>query len=137
MKGLLKLMLIPVLLFISLESVAQRGRPHHRRHGRVVVVKRSPYRPAKVVVFHPGWRPAYSYYRRWLFFPKYNLYWDNWRNHWVFWNGTIWISQVTAPPVIVNVNMASEKNYEMKESDDDNDDIYNSNNSHKTEYKEN
>lgn len=133
------LIIIPSLLF-SLGVYAQKGRghhPHHRRHGaKVVVVKRSPYRPAKIVVFHPGWRPAYSYYRRWLFFPKYNLYWDNWRNHWVFWNGTVWVSQPVTPPVIVNVNVADEKSYEMKEGDDDTDDIYKSNDAHKNQYQD-
>src|SRR4051812_18743770 len=111
-----------MLSFIAFSSTlaAQKGnhaRPYkHHPHGRnVVVVKRSKYRPAKVVVYHPVWRPKYAYYRRWVFFPKYNLYWDNWRNHYVFWNGTVWLSQPTAPPVIVNVNLENEKSKELKE----------------------
>jgi hypothetical protein len=70
-----------------------------------------------------------------VFFPKYNLYWDNWRNHYYFYNGNAWISQPTAPPVIVNVNLEKEKHYELKESDDDKDAINEENESHKTEYK--
>lgn len=130
-----------VIGLVSFNSIlcAQKAHPHGRhphRHPhakKVVVVKRSPYRPAKVVVFHPVWRPKYAYYRRWVFFPKYNLYWDNWRNHYVFWNGTIWLSQPTAPPVIVNVNLENEKSKELKEEDDDVDDIYKDNESHKKE----
>jgi hypothetical protein len=134
--------LIIMSLFISVNTFAQKrgghkhGRGGHRHgHGKVVVVKRSAYRPKKVVVFHPVWRPAHPYNRRWVFFPKYNLYWDNWRNHYVFWNGVVWVSQPTAPPVIVNVNLEKEKHYEMKEEEDDTDDVYKQNNDHKAEYK--
>lgn len=114
-----------------------RGGHAHRHHGphRVVVVKPSPFRPAKVVVYHPAWGPQFYTYRRWVFFPKYNIYWDNWRNHYVFWNGTIWLSQPAPPPVIINVNLENEKHYDLKEKDDDTDDIYQGNTQHKTEYK--
>lgn len=133
--------IIVSLLCFSSKLAAQkghhRGHPHHHPHAKkVVVVKRSPYRPAKVVVFHPAWRPKYAYYRRWVFFPKYNLYWDNWRNHYVFWNGTIWLSQPTAPAVIVNVDLDKEKSKELKEDEDDVDDVYKNNTVHKEEIKE-
>jgi hypothetical protein len=145
MKPLNILRSLLVLSFISFSSqlAAQKGHKHghpHKHHHpgakKAVVVKRSPYRPAKVVVFHPVWRPKYAYSRRWVFFPKYNLYWDNWRNHYVFWNGTIWLSQPTAPAVIVNVNLENEKSKELKEDEDDVDDIYKDNSSHKEEIKE-
>jgi hypothetical protein len=141
MKALKPLMALFILLFLSAEADAQRvvvkekhGRRHHR-HQRVVV-KRSPYRPAKVVVYHPYWRPHYAYHRRWVYFPHYNLYWDNWRNHYVFWNGTLWISQAAVPPVIVNVNLDKERSVELKEEEDDVDDVYTTNEAHKTEIKE-
>lgn len=121
------------LMMLGSKLSAQKGHHHHKHHPhakKTVVVKRSRYRPAKVVVFHPVWRPKHAYYRRWVFFPKYNLYWDNWRNHYVFWNGNIWLSQPTAPPVIVNVNLENEKSKELKEEDDDIDDIYKDNSSH-------
>lgn len=134
-------LLIILSLFISIDCFGQKGKgrrqghAHRPGHGKVVVVKRSHYRPKKVVVFHPVWRPNYTYNRRWVFFPKYNLYWDNWRNHYVFWNGTVWLSQPTAPPVVVNVNLEKEKHYEMKETEDDKDDVYKGNDNHKSEYK--
>lgn len=108
---------------------------HHPHHHKKVVVKRSPFRPAKLVVYHPYWGPKRAIHRRWVYFPKYNIYWDNWRNHYVFWNGTIWYSQPTPPPVIVNINLDNEKHHELKEDDDDTDDVYKSNDTHKTEYK--
>ncbi len=124
-------LIILVLLFTGADFFAQKvvvkergGRHRGHRHAKVVVVKRSPYRPAKVVVYHPYWRPAYTYHRRWVFFPKYNIYWDNWRNHYVFLNGTVWVSQPAPPPVIVNVNLADEPNQELGEDKDDVDDVY-------------
>jgi hypothetical protein len=142
MKALKTLTVLFILLLLSSEADAQRvvvkekhGRRHYR-HQRVVV-KRSLYRPAKVVVYHPYWRPHYAYHRRWVYFPRYNLYWDNWRNHYVFWNGTVWISQATVPPVIVNVNLDKEKSVELREEEDDVDDVYNTNDTHKTENKAN
>lgn len=130
-----------IFLFISSDFFAQkgkgRGHAHHHHHGhkKVVVVKRSPYRPAKVVVYHPYWRPKYAYNRRWVFFPRYNFYWDNWRNHYVFYNGGVWLSQPTAPAVIVNVNLENEKNVELKEDEDDVDEVYQNNTKHKEEIK--
>lgn len=108
---------------------------HHQGGGRNKVVVRSPFRPNKVVVYHPYWHKNYAYNRRWVYFPKYNLYWDNWRNHYVFWNGAIWLSQPTAPPIIINVNLDKEKNVELKENADDVDDVYKDNNKHKEEIK--
>jgi hypothetical protein len=132
--------ILVVVLLIHFTASAQKGHGHGRghRHGhkhphKVVVVKRSPYRPARVKVFHPHWHPTFAYHRRWVFFPRYNLYWDNWRNHYVFWNGSIWISQPSPPPVVVNVNLEKEKHHELKEDEDDVDDIYKSNEEHKKE----
>jgi hypothetical protein len=144
MKTIAKYLIALVLVLSGKISFAQRGghghghggHPGHHPHAgkKVVVVKRSVYRPAKVVVFHPVWRPKYAYNRRWVYFPKYNLYWDNWRNHYYFYNGTVWVSQAAVPPVIVNVNLENEKQYELKENEDDADDIAASNEQHKTEY---
>ena len=137
--------IILLLTFGFIISIAGYGQGRHggghhgygRGHGHrgVVVVKRSVYRPNKIIVYHPGWRSNYSYNRRWIYFPKYNFYWDNWRNHYVFWNGSIWFSQPAPPPVIVNVNLQNEKHYELKEKEDDTDDVYKGNDVHKSEYK--
>jgi len=149
MKTIKKLFLFVTALVLlgTLSMNAQKGtkggkraghHAHHHPHkaGKVVVVKRSPYRPRKVVVYHPVWGPKHAIHRRWVFFPKYNLYWDNWRNSYMFWNGTIWVVQTTPPPVVVNVKLENEKHYELKETDEDVDDVYKNNDSHKTEYKQ-
>jgi hypothetical protein len=108
--------------------VVKNGHPH----GKVVVKSR--YRPAKMVVYHPHWRPAASFHRRWVYFPRHNFYWDNWRQGYYYMNGPVWVFNATPPPVIVNVNLANERNYELQENEDDVDDVYIVNGKHKTVY---
>ena len=125
-----------ILLFASSQLMAQRHRGHHHQHrNHRVVIKRSAYRPAKVVVYHPHWRPAYTYHRRWVYFPRYNFYWDNWRNHYVFLNGNVWVSQPQAPVALINVSLDQEKSFELREHEDEVDDVYQTNPTHQTEYK--
>lgn len=97
---------------------------HHNGNGNQKIKVKSKYRPAKVVVYHPVWRPAYTYHRRWIYFPRYNFYWDNWRQGYYYRNGTVWVFNPNPPAVIVNVNLANEKNYELQVDEDDVDDIY-------------
>ena len=144
------------LLLSSLNSFAQYGGRgghggygggqggYHRNRGGVViqnnrynnrVVVRSIYRPERIVVFHPYWGMKRNFYRRWVYFPRYNFYWDNWRNCYVYRNGNLWITNTVPPPTIVNININNEKHYELKEHDDDVDDVYKTNDSHQTEYK--
>jgi hypothetical protein len=105
----------------------------NNRHGNKVV--RSIYRPNKIMVFHPRWGVKRNFNRRWVYFPRYNFYWDNWRNAYVYRNGTVWTSNATPPPVIVNIDINNEKHYELRENDDDVDDVYITNDIHQTEYK--
>lgn len=146
MKYLKKIIPIVIALFLlgySNLSAQKKGHGHHGGKGKghhhhrpgKKVIKRSVYRPAKIIVYHPHWGPKRAYNRRWVYFPKHNFYWDNWRNHYVFWNGTIWLTNPTPPPTVVNITIENEKHYELKDDDDDVDDVYQSNNDHKTEYK--
>ena len=107
----------------------------NNRHHRNRVVVRSPYRPAKIVVYHPHWRPNYEYHRRWVYFPRYNFYWDNWRQGYCYRSGAVWTFNATPPAMIVNVNLEKEPNYELKEDDDDIDDVYRTNETHIQEFK--
>ena len=112
----------------------QNGRNNHRNNNKVVVVK-SRYRPVKIGYYHPYWQPKYNYNRRWIYFPRYNFYWDNWRQVYVYQNKTIWVINTTPPPTVVNITIENEKHYELKENEDDTDDVYSTNETHKTEYK--
>lgn len=143
MKHLKKIIPLVIALFLlgtgnllSQKKGGHHHHPHKAHHPHAKrVIKRSIYRPAKIIVYHPHWCKKRAYNRRWIFFPKYNLYWDNWRNHYVFMSGAVWVSNPSPPPVIVNVNLDNEKHVELKEDDDDDDDIYKSNADHKSENK--
>jgi hypothetical protein len=136
-----KIILILGIIFCGTMMFAQRhghgggGRGHHHGHGPRVV-KRSVYRPARVTVFHPHWRPGFGYHRRWVYFPRYNFYWDNWRNSYMFYSGGAWVVTSSPPPAVVNVDLSKEKHRELKEDEDDVDDVYRSNNEHKESEKE-
>lgn len=154
MKKTITLILLLLSIFNN-KSIAQRGNPnrqnnavkvHQKNHQkRVVVVKnrnvhprmvvRSKYRPKSVIVYHPFWAPKRNYNRRWVYFPGYNFYWDNWRQMYVYRNNAMWIYNSNPPQVVVNVNLETEKHFELKEEDDDIDDVYSINNVHQTEYK--
>lgn len=151
MKTLKVQLLCLFFLFSGIQIVsAQRGGGGHSKHqhvkrggavkqrhikprSRVVVV--SKYRPAKIVVYHPYWGPKYSFHRRWVYFPRHNFYWDNWRQLYFYWNGVMWVNATTPPPVVVNINIENEKHYELKEDEDDIDDVYQTNDSHKSDFK--
>lgn len=131
----LKIILLSVCLLLSIVGFSQRGYGHGHHNGKKVVVHRSHYRPRHVVVYHPHWRPAYSCSRRWVYFPRHNFYWDNWRNHYVFYNGAVWVSQANVPTTIVNINLQNEKTVELNDTMDDVDDVYKMNNQHQVVYK--
>ena len=129
--------LILFCLIINAKCYSQR---HHgkdekngRHHRNNIIIKKSRYRPNKIFVYHPNWYPKKSFNRRWVYFTKHNLYWDNWRNNYVFWNGQIWISQTNVPNIILNINLQNEKSIELKKDDDEDDDIYLNNQQHQTE----
>ena len=133
MKKIITCLPLVLLLLFTQQLGAQRGHPHKHKNngrGRTVVVKRSVHRPAKVKVFYPAWRPHHAYHRRWVYFPRRNFYWDNWRGHYVFWNGNVWISQPAPPPGVEKAELEKEKHNELPEADDDVDDVYKSNNDH-------
>jgi hypothetical protein len=87
-------------------------------------------------VYHPVWGPRNAFHHRWVFFPRYNFYWDNWRNMYVYRSNNLWVTSVSAPPIVVNVNLESEHQYELREDWDDNDDVYYNNDEHLKVYKE-
>ena len=93
------------------------ARHHHPVHG-------SHFRPATVVVFHPHWAPHREFHRRWVYFPKQRLYWDNWRELYFFHNGTVWISSPQLPAHLIHLKIEQEKHKELKEAMDDDDEIY-------------
>ncbi|MDP2385032.1 MAG: hypothetical protein Q8M29_01555 [Bacteroidota bacterium] len=134
---------LSVILFILLQSTSlfAQKKAHHKHGGnkKVVVVKNHHHHGHKHYkpVYHPVWGPKIGFYRRWVFFPRYNFYWDNLNSQYVYWGGNVWIRTASPPPAIINVNISNEKKYELKEPEDTINDIYGNNSAHKTEYPEN
>ena len=124
------------------QLVAQQGQGRHHAGARhevrkahpnarpVRVVRRSVYRPTKVVVYRPVWGPTCTFNRRWVYFPYKNYYWDNWRSHYVYYNGIYWVSQTMPPPDVNIATIEKEKRYELPEENDDNDSVFVNNGMH-------
>lgn len=135
-------LLILSAIFLTFSSQAQQRPAHHKdktmrtHNNKRVVVKHSAYRPNKVIVYHPKWGSRNAYYNRWIFFPHFNFYWDNWRGQYVYRSNNSWVSSIAAPAFVVNINLEKEKQYELRENNDDNDDIYYNNDEHLKVYKE-
>ena len=126
MKKLIAITVLILMSFLYSEPVlAQYARGHrvHHKHVRKAQFK-SRHRPAGVRVFYPKWHPKRAYHRRWVYFPKYNIYYDNWRGHYVYRNGNVWASQTVPPPILINVNLANVPHRELSEQEDEYDDVY-------------
>jgi len=129
MKKLISVLLFAIFILASIINVSAQKRQHPNKHRtsakKVRVYKQSIYRPhRRVKVFHPHWNPIFSYQRRWVYFPRYNIYWDNWRNKYVYLNNNVWITQAAVPQIILNVNLEKEEHQELGEDKDDIDEIY-------------
>lgn len=119
------------LLFSANYSTAQ-NHPHHSKHVNAKkhnrkVVKRSKFRPNKAVIYHPNWAPHRNIKNRWVYFPKHHLYWDNWRNLFFYKHNNKWISNSNLPPHLKSIKLDNEEFQELDSDDEDNDDIYMSN----------
>jgi hypothetical protein len=131
MKSIAKILTLTTVAFIlaSFAANAQnvvRVKPGHK----TVVVKHKGSRAPKVVVYHPRWAPKKVYYRRWVYFPKYNFYWDNVREVYVYRNGNVWVTSAKVPAIVVNVDLSNEKQVELSEENDSVDEVYKNNEQH-------
>ena len=81
---------------------AHYGTPHHPIYRR------------RVVTYHPVWSPTVVYERRWVFCPRYNFYWDNYNNVYVYRSGGIWITSYEHP---VYVDLSRQRYYEIQDGD--------------------
>jgi len=97
---------------------------------KVVVVNHKKPHGAKRVVYHPHWARKKVFYHRWVYFPRYNFYWDNVRKVYVYRSGTVWVTSVKAPQVVINVDLEKEKQVELSEENDSVDEVYLKNEEH-------
>lgn len=125
----LTLPILLTLLLVAYEGNAQRvknAKPVHK----TVIVKHPRNHPKKVVVYHPGWAPKKAFYRRWIYFPGHNFYWDNVRRIYIYRSGNVWVTSVSVPAFVVNIDLDKEKYVELPEENDDDDDVYQRNEVH-------
>ncbi len=111
--------------------VAKEKHPRNK----VVVVKGNKHHIGKVKVYHPHWAPRANFKHRWVYFPRHNFYWDNFRNVYVIRTGTIWVTSKTTPKEIENIDLSKEKSIELSEEYDTQEAIQDKNEEHQTEYK--
>jgi hypothetical protein len=90
----------------------------------------SNYRPYIRLNYRPAWSHHTRYRRRWIYFPKYNFYYDNWRQMYYYQNNTQWYMNVNLPTALININIEKENHFPLHEDEDDIDEIYKYNKHH-------
>lgn len=110
MKAILYVLLA---LLVPAYTFAQRGHgKHYHKHDRqprTVVHNHNVYvynSPVKVKrKGPPRWAPAHGYKHRYVYFPEYRCYYDNFQGVYVYRNGTVWVTSVYQPRFIVNIGV--------------------------------
>jgi len=102
---------------------------------KVVVIKKRHNLFRRKVVYHPFWGPRVTFTRRWVYFPRYNFYWDNFRNVYVIRTGAVWVTSTNTPQEVENVDLSKEKNIELSKDNDSKDSIQVKNEDHQKVYR--
>ncbi|MBC7125361.1 MAG: hypothetical protein H5T24_06990 [Bacteroidales bacterium] len=122
MKSIAKILTLSAFAFIMATFVSTAQKVVRVKPGqKTVVVKHKRPRTKSVVVYHPRWAPKKVFYRRWVYFPAYNLYWDNVRELYVYRKGNVWVTSVTVPAFVINVDLSTAKHEELPEEKDSQD----------------
>ncbi len=100
------------------------------RHEKVVKTRKINRHRHLKSIYRPHWAKKTSFSRRWVYFPKYNFYWDNARNKYVYLNNGVWVVKKKQPKYLVNVSLETEKMVELSEDDDLVDNIQENNEKH-------
>jgi len=102
---------------------------------KVVVTKKRHGLFSKRVTYHPVWAPKVSFTNRWVYFPRFNFYWDNYLNVYVIRAGSVWVTTATAPMEVKKVDLSNEKMVELSQENDSQESIQNKNDEHRIVYK--
>lgn len=123
------------------EMRESQNRPNQRnyyndryRNSRVKVV-RERRQDRENLYFRPQWHPRHDFERRWVYFPKYNMYWDNYRGVYVYNSNGRWVTYKKTPRFILNVNLAQEKFFELGFEFDSRGDAFRLNAQHRSRFK--
>ena len=133
--------LVVILLSIAtLNLIAQNNKvivKERHPNRKVVVVNKRHGLFRRTVVYHPFWAPRVSYRSRWIYFPRYNFYWDNFQNVYVIRTGVVWVTTITTPKEVEKVDLSKEKSVELSRENDPKDSIQDMNEEHQKVYKVN
>lgn len=125
-----------------------RGRKHWKEHGnphRGDYYHDNGYGRDRVVEvydehprcrhYHPRWCPHHDFERRWVYFPRYNMYWDNYREVYVYNSYGRWITNPEPPRIALNINLSSERFVELGIDLDARNDVFELNSRHRIVFK--
>jgi hypothetical protein len=132
---LIQILITLSLALLAVASSAQKGVEKHPKGKVVVVNKKRHHSFRRGVVYHPVWAPKSVYRHRWVFFPRYNFYWDNLHNVYVVETGSIWVVTEKRPNEIEGIDLLKEKSVELGEESDSVDTIQEMNLDHQKQYK--
>ena len=74
--------------------------------------------------YRPYWADDYDFVRRWIFFPRLNIYWDNYSNVFVYLRGNRWRVSERLPRFYLHIDLLSEPLFEVEEDYDSEDGYY-------------
>jgi hypothetical protein len=129
-----------IILLVALTNALAQNKvvvKEKQPRNKVVVVKNKNHHIRKARVYHPHWAPRAGYMHRWIYFPRHNFYWDNFRNVYLIRTGTVWVISKTTPKEIEKVELSKEKKVELGEENDSLDSIEVKNDDHQKIYKDN
>jgi len=115
-----------------------RGKnPHHEyyqhhQHCRseVVAVRKGP-KSSMSRHYRPKWHPRHQFERRWVYFPRYNMYWDNYREVYVYSHYGRWVAYPEPPRIAINADLTSERFFELGVELDTRNDVFSLNARHR------
>lgn len=99
-----------------------RVRPPHYHNMPAVYVESRIGQPFRH--YRPYWADDYDFVRRWIFFPRLNIYWDNYSNAFVYMHNNRWRISTRLPGLYFNVDLLNEPLFEVEENYDSEDGYY-------------
>jgi hypothetical protein len=96
-----------------------RVRPPHYNNMPVVYEETRIGQPFRH--YRPYWANDYDFVRRWVFFPRLNIYWDNYSNVFVYMRHNRWRISSRLPGLYFNVDLLNEPLFEVEENYDSED----------------
>ena len=65
----------------------------------------------------PSWAPAHGYRHRHVYFPAYKCYYDTYNGVYIYLSGTRWVTAISPPTFMLNVNLSSARKVELNIDD--------------------